>query len=158
MKKNKVVIKGFIAVLILALIISSYLIYIHYSDSESSFCDISQGLSCDIVNKSLYSEFPQGSGIPVSILGFITFFLMLVIVILIKEDYSFKINKTKINKKVLIDFLIKLLIFSLLFAAYLVYVELYLILSICILCVALDILLLLMLYYSFELRRNLNEK
>ena len=157
MKKNQDVITGFIAALILSLVISTYLIYVHYSDNES-FCDISQGLNCDIVNKSLYAEFPVGNGIPVSILGFITFSIILAIVILIKENYYFKISKTKINKKFLINFLICLLTFSILFAAYLVYVELYLILSICIFCVVLDILLFLMLYCSLELRRNLNEK
>ena len=157
MKKNQDVINGFIAALILSLVISTYLIYVHYSDNES-FCDISQGLNCDIVNKSLYAEFPVGDGIPVSILGFVTFSIILAIVILIKENYSFKIFKTRINNKFLINFLIYLLTFSILFAAYLVYVELYLILSICIFCVALDILLFLMLYCSLELRRNLNEK
>ncbi len=155
MKRNNVENK-LIFILIIALFISSYLIYIHYSEN-STFCDISPSLSCDIVNKSRYAEFPPGNGIPVSILGFIAFFLMLIITILIKENYSFKLNKININKKLYVNNLIILLIISLIFALYLVYAEIFLILSVCILCVALDVLLILMLYYSFKLR-SLNEK
>jgi len=47
-----------------------YLISLHYSHSYNSFCDLGESFSCDVVNKSLYSEI---LGIPVSLLGFLYF-------------------------------------------------------------------------------------
>lgn len=141
-------------IFILSLIISSYLVFIHYS-GDSSFCDFAPSLSCDIVNRSRYSEFPPGNGIPVSAMGLFAFAVMLFILNLIKENFSFKIGKTKINRKNLLNILIGLLIISLLFSAYLVFTELFLILSVCILCTILDLLLILALYYSFKLKREL---
>ena len=132
-------------IVFLSMIISLYLIYLHYSD-KSSFCDISEGLSCDIVNKSVYSEFPPGSGIPVSLMGFVTFWIVLFL--LNKVEKGKKEAKKKFSK-----YLFYLMITSLLFALYLVYAELVLILSICILCVTLDIFIILLLILSFKLWR-----
>ena len=129
---------------IIAIITSSYLLYLHYADT-TSFCDISQGLSCDIVNKSMYSEFPPGSGVPVSLMGIIAF---LIIIIMLK-----RIRKDKKHRKVLSNVLFYVMILSLIFALYLIYTELFLILSICILCVALDIIIITELILSYKLRR-----
>ena len=127
MKKSKLIFWMEI-ISILFIIISSYLLYLHYADTES-FCDISQGFSCDIVNKSPYSEFPPGSGIPVSLIGIITFIVVIIALELIWG------KKNKISKRALSSFVFYLMIISLLFALYLAYTELFLILSICILCV-----------------------
>ena len=129
---------------LLAIIISSYLLYLHYSDS-TSFCDIGQGLSCDIVNRGIYSEFPPNSGIPVSLMGALTFIFVIIILEIIKRK--------KKHQKTLSTFIFYLMIISLIFALYLVYAELFLILSICILCVALDIIIILELLLSYKLRR-----
>src|SRR3989344_1304222 len=139
--KEARIINIFLVLSILGFIISSYLVYIHYADT-SSFCDFSPEFSCDIVNKSLYSEFPPGNGIPVSFLGALTFLFIFVVFILIKKKKFFKINKINFNKKTLINFIFYLLIFSLLFSLYLVYAELFLILSVFILFVLLDIIIL----------------
>ena len=154
MKKNnyKLILNSLIVISILSMIISIYLIYLHYADT-SSFCDISPSLSCDIVNKSRYSEFPPGNGIPVSIFGFLTFSALLVLFMFIKEGFSYKINKTKIDKKFLVKIIIWILWVSVLFSAYLVYAELFLILSICILCVVLDILIIIMLILTYKLKK-----
>ena len=56
--------------------IMSYLTYIHYAE-QSSFCDLSAEVSCDIVTSSLYSEI---FGVPVSLLGLLYFALMLFLV------------------------------------------------------------------------------
>ncbi len=56
---------------LLGMLIMGYLISLHYSShTGGTFCDLGEGLSCDIVNKSEYSEI---LGIPVSVLGFIYF-------------------------------------------------------------------------------------
>ena len=84
-KEVKTLTNLLIIISILAIILSIYLTVLHYSD-VSSFCDISQGLSCDIVNKSIYSEFPPGSGIPVAVGGIIVFLAVLITVIKIKNN------------------------------------------------------------------------
>ena len=142
---------------VIAIIISSYLLYLHYADT-SSFCDFSPSLSCDIVNKSRYSEFPIDSGIPVSFIGILTFVTVIITLELIKNNRTFNFGKTKIDRKKLSNFLFYLMVVSLIFALYLVYTELFLILSICILCVALDIIIIIMLILSYKLRGVLNEK
>ncbi|PJE50934.1 MAG: hypothetical protein COV29_01500 [Candidatus Yanofskybacteria bacterium CG10_big_fil_rev_8_21_14_0_10_36_16] len=55
---------------ILGILIMGYLVSLHFSEEEGSFCDLGKGLSCDIVNKSEYSEV---AGIPVSMLGIFYF-------------------------------------------------------------------------------------
>ena len=151
MAKEKNIIFWIELISVISIIISSYLLYLHYSDKES-FCDISAGLSCDIVNRSIYSEFPPGSGIPVSLMGIITFAIITVLSELI---YMNKISKN--TKKLFSNLIFYLMIISIIFAAYLVYAELFLILSVCILCVVLDIFIILILILSYKLRRILHE-
>ncbi len=50
--------------------IMAYLTTVHFKPEGSSFCDLGEGLSCDIVNKSQYAKF---LGIPVSVLGLLYF-------------------------------------------------------------------------------------
>lgn len=52
------------------IIIMSYLTYLHYAGGSNSFCNLGEGLSCDIVNKSIYAEI---LGIPFSVLGLLYF-------------------------------------------------------------------------------------
>ena len=132
------------------ILISAYLLYLHYANAES-FCDFSAEFSCDIVNKSIYSEFPPGSGIPVSLLGIFTFLIVIVALFLIKHNKKFYIGAFKINQKILASFIFYLMIVILIFALYLLYTELFLILSLCILCILLDILIIIMLVLSYKL-------
>jgi len=53
-----------------------YLTNLHFSPDEGAFCNLGEGLSCDIVNKSQYSEV---IGIPMSILGLLYFIGVLVV-------------------------------------------------------------------------------
>lgn len=70
--------RWFMALLaIIGVVIMGYLTYIHYADTRS-FCDISEGVSCDIVTKSLYSEI---FGVPISVLGLLYFAAVLFAVI-----------------------------------------------------------------------------
>ncbi len=43
-----------------------YLTYLHFKTTEGSLCNFGAGLSCEIVNKSIYSEV---LGVPLSFLG-----------------------------------------------------------------------------------------
>lgn len=63
-----------IALAIAGIAIMAYLVYLHYSPEDSAFCDLSEKLSCSIVNKSIYSAV---LGIPVSIMGLFYFIAVL---------------------------------------------------------------------------------
>lgn len=59
----------------LGMLVSAYLVYIHFEPSLTDFCNFSDKWDCEIVNKSIYSEI---LGIPVALLGFgayLSFFL-----------------------------------------------------------------------------------
>jgi uncharacterized membrane protein len=140
----------------LAIIISAYLITLHYSDGES-FCNLSTEFDCGIVNKSIWSEFPPGSGIPVSLMGALSFGFIILLTELIMHKVEFSIGSTKVNRKLLINIIFYLMLISVLFAAYLLYIELVYILSICILCVALDLLIIIVLILSYKLKGAINE-
>ena len=66
----------FIAILsIVGVILSAVSLQRHYAKSDTNFCDFSQKFSCDIVNRSEYSEV---GGIPVAgigVAGYIALFL-----------------------------------------------------------------------------------
>ncbi len=137
--------KSLMAVVLLsavALVISSYLLYIKYTGAES-FCDFSDELSCDLVSQSPYSEFPPNSGIPLAGLGMLAYLLLLApaAFLLDTERTSlFRIGRLAVRKLMLLWGL-----FMVAFYAYLTYLELYVIHAICPLCVstfALSILLL----------------
>ncbi|MBI4457599.1 hypothetical protein HY633_01390 [Candidatus Uhrbacteria bacterium] len=66
---------------LLGLLIMAYLTWVHYSPVNSSLCNLSPNFSCDVVNKSVFSEF---LGLPISILG-ILFFLSIMAIPLLKN-------------------------------------------------------------------------
>ncbi len=146
--RDKKLINIIIIFSILAIIISSYLLYIHYSTTGSFFCDLSNEFSCDIVNKSTYSEI---FNIPVSLLSLLTFLFILLISFYIKKNREF----SGFNKNELVNILIIFLIFSTLFSLYLVYIELFVLYSICILCVLLDIIIIILLITAIILKIEL---
>jgi len=140
--------RGLIIILVcslIAIITSTYLLYSHYSD-ESSFCDISEGISCDIVNRSLYSEI---FGIPISLLSLITFYFIAVIMIsVLKKEKVLGLDEKKIY-----NIIFWLMIFSSVFALYLVYIEAFVLYAVCPLCVLLDVIILIILITIIKLRR-----
>ncbi|MAG12934.1 hypothetical protein CL630_03955 [bacterium] len=73
--RNTIVRILLIALSIAGIIIMAYLTYLHYvpTPPDGSVCDIGEGLSCDVVNKSAYSEI---FGIPMSVLGILYFILV----------------------------------------------------------------------------------
>ena len=132
---------------LIAIIISTYLLYQHYSDT-SSFCDITQGISCDIVNRSLYSEI---FNIPISLFALITFYFISIITIsALNNKKIFGLNKEKIT-----NVIFRLMIISILFALYLIYIEAFVLYAVCPLCILLDVIILTILITIIKLRRNL---
>lgn len=138
--------------LIISIITSVYLTYLHYAEEES-FCDISSTISCDIVNKSEWSEL---FGIPVAIFGLITFILLYIITILIAKNFNKAIFGIKFNKENLLLLMSLILAWSLIFALYLlVYVEYYKLKgTYCLLCIFLDIIIFIMLLISLKMYKS----
>ncbi len=118
-----------IALNFLALPVTAELLYLHYKPGASDFCVLSDRFNCDIVNQSIYSEF---LGIPVAILGLLAYSLLLVISILaLRRDIR--------------KFLPLIFAFSsvcLAFALYLTGIELFVLKTFCIFCLAQQVIIL----------------
>jgi vitamin-K-epoxide reductase (warfarin-sensitive) len=110
-----------IAVLSIAgVIVSAVSLQRHYAKSATNFCDFSQKFSCDIVNRSEYSEI---MGIPVAGLGVAGYAALLVL-------STFWRSRAETPTRILIAALV-----GLAFALYLTYIEAYVLTTWCILCV-----------------------
>lgn len=101
-------------------VLSSVSLQRHYAKSATSFCDFSQKFSCDIVNRSEYSEI---QGIPVAGIGVVGYAALLAL-------STFWRSRPETPVRVLIAALA-----GLGFALYLTYVEAYVLTTWCILCV-----------------------
>src|SRR3989338_1850871 len=95
--------KIIIACSILAVLVFSYLLYLHYKPTDSKFCNLGEGFNCDIVNKSIYSEI---IGIPVSLLGALTFIGVLILSSLSLNNFTSKINSLSVNSELMITTLV----------------------------------------------------
>src|SRR3989344_7214467 len=105
---------------ILGILVSLYLAYLKYNPTEldSSFCNITEYLSCSTVNTSSYSTF---LGIPVAIIGAIGFLLL------------FLLSFEKIPHAQVALFYSSAI--GLVFMLYLFVAELFIIKAICIFCI-----------------------
>ncbi len=131
---------------VFAILVSTYLTYLHYTPTESSFCNYSETINCDIVNKSIYSEI---FNIPIAALGIITFLIIILLSESIQKDKTLNIIK-KIKPRYQYILLILLLTWSILFALYLIYIEFFVLYAICLFCVILDFLILEMFILSIK--------
>ncbi len=137
-----------IVVSIISIILFSYLVYVHYKPEASEFCNFGGGFNCDIVNKSIYSEL---FGIPVALLGILTFLGILVLSILSLKNYKFNMGDVKIDGEILIKIIFWVSAIGLLFALYLIYIEAFVLYSFCIFCLVGDGLIIITLVISYLL-------
>lgn len=112
--KEKLWIIRFLA--IAGIMISSLALYHHYSQTDFEFCSVSQTVSCNLVNKSIYSEI---FSIPVALIGIVEYIIV------------FSVSFIK-DKRILP--IISLLGFV--FSIYLTYIEIAVIEAYCLLCLA----------------------
>lgn len=105
-----------------ALPVTFYLIYMHFKPEASDFCIIGEAFNCDIVNKSIYAEM---FGIPVAILGALTYVALLIFSI--RGKYK---DQTK-----LIPYATAFVAVGFLFSLRLTYIEAFVIQTWCLLCV-----------------------
>ena len=110
----------FVAVFSLAGVINSAIsLERHYAKSATEFCDFSQKFSCDIVNRSEYSSI---MGIPVAGIGIAGYTLLFVLA-------TFRRLRPETPNQ-----LLGAALAGLAFALYLTYIEAYVLLTWCILC------------------------
>jgi len=113
----------------LGIAISAFSLHHHFSRSKTSFCNLSQALNCDLVNRSSYSAF---RGIPVALIGLIGYLLILALA-------TFYRQKAETPMMLLIAS-----VGGSAFALYLAYLEAYVIHAWCILCLSSLIVILLL--------------
>lgn len=112
--------------------VTIYLIAMHYKPEISEFCTFGEAFNCDIVNKSIYSEF---FGIPVAILGTITYVLLLLFALR---------GKFKDQSK-LVPYVTAFVAGGVLFSLRLTYIEAFVLHTWCMLCVIQQVVILLQL-------------
>ncbi len=107
-----------LALTALGIILSLYLTYIHFTESQAAFC--AAGTDCDTVRQSGFSTI---IGVPVAALGVAGYSVLLVV---------FLINMKKRTKWLLLYILA---LAGFVFSAYLTYIELFVIKAICMYCI-----------------------
>jgi len=104
--------------------VSGYALAHHYDKASGEFCTLSETVSCDVVNKSPWSEF---FGVPVALIGMIGYlFLVAMATKKVIEKEPDELLTLFMAFSAMVGFLI---------SAYLTYIELYVIEAICLLCV-----------------------
>lgn len=112
---------GFIAIFsVTGIAISGISLQRHYAKSATNFCDFNQKFSCDIVNRSEYSEI---AGIPVAAIGIAGYAVLLLF------STGWKSRPETPTR------LLGIALLGLGFALYLTYIEAYELTTWCILCV-----------------------
>lgn len=111
---------------------TAFLVYLHYQPEASTVCNLGAALNCDIVNKSIYAEI---FGIPVAILGLITYLILL----------FFSIRGFFRNQKKLIPYLTLFTLGGVVFSLYLTYIEAFVLKTYCVFCVTQQIIILIQL-------------
>lgn len=118
-----------IAILCIAgIVLSGVSLQRHYARSESTFCDFSQKFSCDIVNRSEWSEV---AGIPVAGIGVVGYVALLLLSTVWKSRSATPIRLLAVAGA------------GLAFALYLTYIEAYELKTWCILCLGSQVVILL---------------
>lgn len=125
----------FIAILAFAgIVVSAVSLERHYAKSATEFCDLSQKFSCDIVNRSEYSEI---AGIPVAGLGVAGYAALFLLA-------TFGKSRPETPTR-----LLAASVLGLIFALNLTYVEAHVLKTWCVLCLGSQALILLITLLSF---------
>ena len=148
-------IKLMILLSLLGVLITSYLIYVHYKPVEDSLCSISDKMDCNSVNKSQYSGFfgsvgliklkyALGFDIPVALLGLLTYSILFILAIMLHK---------KIQKRIL-HFIFALSLAGFLFSLYLAYIEAFVLRLWCLFCILQAVIVTILFLTSIVLLRS----
>ena len=122
-------------ILVLALagaIVSSFSLHAHYQKSATNYCDLNETFNCDIVNRSIFSEI---QGVPVAGIGVAGYLALMVLGIVARR-----------RRTALLMLVAALIGFA--FALQLTYIEAYVLVVWCIMCIASQALITLILALS----------
>jgi uncharacterized membrane protein len=122
--------------------VSAYATYQHYRPSGTSFCNLNDVVSCDIVNKSKYSEI---AGVPVAVIGIGGYTLLAFLAGMMLAHRMEKRGSVA---------LILLSSGALVFSLYLTFVEFFWLNALCLLCITSQIVILLIFVISLVLWRT----
>ncbi len=135
----------------LGIFLSLYLLKEHWAPSGSTFCDLSATVSCDIVNKSSYAEI---FGIPVSLLGALYYFGVLMVA-LFPNRLAKRVAED--DKKFFWQLFAGYMLLGFFFSLYLTAIEAFVLKVWCPLCVASAIIVVLLLAIAGLLARYQEE-
>ncbi len=127
--------------------VSAYALWQHYAPLGAAFCNLGETLSCDLVNKSAFSEV---FGIPVAGIGIAGYLALFALGALAESRRSQFIAPPPAgrgsergwgNQRTLLCLLLVMALAGFGFSAYLTYIEFFVIGAICILCVTSQVLI-----------------
>lgn len=143
---------------VLGMVISGYLIKVHYSENKS-ICDFNEKFSCSVVNRNEHAEF---WGMPVALFGLLGYSLL--------GGLSWGLYKKEflkersgehfwLNKIILPESLFLFSIIALGISAYLTYTEFFVIGVVCLFCLVSQVNILGISFFSYKcLRRERGER
>ncbi|MFH1063808.1 MAG: vitamin K epoxide reductase family protein [Candidatus Woesearchaeota archaeon] len=132
--KVRPVLSVMLFLLILGLLVSIYLTWLHFKPSIGSFCSINETFDCITVAKSGYSSI---FGVPVSFIGILGYITMIVICVRLILKESGKIRK--LNTHLLNMILLVISSLGVMFMSYLTVVQAVVIKSLCVMCLVIDV-------------------
>ncbi|MBT4651263.1 vitamin K epoxide reductase family protein [Candidatus Woesearchaeota archaeon] len=148
--KKKTTLIILIILAILGVLTSAYLAYLHYTLVDS-VCDFNAQFSCTTINRSAYAKIFD---IPVSILGVFGYFLLAIIPFLLIKKVNFKKINTFLSNRLISKGYFLLSLAAFIFSLYLTGLELKVIGVICPLCLISQILILFILFFSYNIYKT----
>lgn len=118
------------AILMLAMVgvvLSAVSLYNHYGTSDTGYCSFDETFNCDLVNRSIYSSI---FGVPVALIGLLGYALIVVL------------SRVAVRNRTAAGVLLASSLAGLGFALYLTYIEARVLAVWCILCVASQVIIL----------------
>lgn len=121
-----------LVVLAIALFVTGYLAYTKATNTQVA-CLEGANISCDSVSSSIYAYFPRGTGIPVAYLGFLTW-LVIAVLLLLENRVGFLREYGAV-------LLLGIAVFGFLFHSYLTYTSIVFVGAICPWCIGAHVLM-----------------
>ena len=124
---------------IVGLAISSVSLVNHYGTGKSSYCSFGDNFNCDIVNRSIYSQF---LGVPVALIGIVGYVILVLLAWLTRRGKDQR------------GFILAGALVGLAFSLRLTYVEKYILATWCILCLSSLAVIILITIFSLAAMRS----
>ena len=146
--KKQRTLKFIIFLAFLGLLVSGYLVNLHYTDRDAP-CDVDEIFACSVVKESNYSEV---FGIPVALVGLLGYGLLGLIGFCLYFRGKWK-EKSLFKKLANSELLLWLSIVAVLVSGWLTYAEFFLIKALCIFCLVSQVIILGILLLSYNYLR-----